>query len=64
MFCILVPVLNAILFMVRFIFNTYCFKDLKAIFIVIFSEGSYIVIENLSYIGGCDFFGVVVMLCN
>ena len=49
--------LNAILVVRSFIFNAYCFKDLKTIFIVIFMEGSSVVIENLLYIRGYEFVG-------
>ena len=54
--------LNAILFVRFFIFNAYHLKDLLSIFIIIVTEGSYIVIENLLYIRGCEFFGVIVVL--
>ena len=35
MFNILIPVLNAILFIVGFLFYGYCFEDLLAVFIVL-----------------------------
>ena len=57
-------VLDSILFMLGFfIFNVYCVKDMLVIFILILIEDSGIVIENLSYIGRYEFFGIIVMFC-